>query len=100
MAQAMALKADDGYYHVFSGYYKIVTSPKTHNSYAKKFNPETKSWEYAPGAVTKLRAEFKIGLEGAKQFGALYGRCIRCSRTLTAEESIEKAMGPVCSGKM
>lgn len=99
MAQAMALKAEDGYYHVAMGYFKVVTSPKTNNSYAKKYVSETGKWEYYPGAVTKLRSEFKMDLEACKSFGKLYGRCMVCSRTLTDEESVAAGIGPICAGK-
>jgi hypothetical protein len=57
------------------------------------------SFEYTPGAMRTLKPEWRMSIEEAKQFGALYGTCVRCSRTLTKEESIERAMGPVCAGK-
>lgn len=56
-------------------------------------------FEKAKGMVFKLRAEWKMTLEDAKEFGALYGVCIRCSRTLTKESSIEQAMGDICASK-
>lgn len=56
-------------------------------------------WEYVKGAVYKIEPDWKMSLEEAARFGALYGRCLRCGRTLTAEESIERAMGPVCADK-
>ena len=46
-----------------------------------------------------LTASMKMTLEEGKQYGALYGVCVRCCATLTREESIERAMGPVCAGK-
>lgn len=46
-----------------------------------------------------LTAEMKMTLEEGKKYGAIYGVCVRCSATLTREESIERAMGPVCAGK-
>lgn len=69
-------------------------------------------WQTKKGTVVK--AEFiyrgKAGLRGlttsmqmtfeeAKKYGALYGMCVRCGRTLTKEESIERAMGDICAGK-
>jgi hypothetical protein len=56
-------------------------------------------FEYAPGMVHKLRPEHKLTLEEAKAFGALYGTCCCCGRTLTNEESIENGIGPICAGK-
>jgi len=46
-----------------------------------------------------LTAEMRMSLEEGKKYGAIYGVCIRCAATLTREESIERAMGPVCAGK-
>lgn len=54
---------------------------------------------YVAGARDKLRPEWKLTLEDAKAFGALYGTCVRCGRTLTLEESIERAMGSTCAKK-
>lgn len=99
MTQAAVLTAEEGYYHVQLGFFKVVVSPKSGNAYAKRYVPETGKWEYYPGAVTRLRPEFKMGLEQAKEFGKLYGRCIRCSKVLTDETSIEQSMGPVCISK-
>lgn len=54
---------------------------------------------YAPGVMKEIRPEWRMTLEQAKAFGALYGTCIRCGRTLTLEESIERAMGRKCASK-
>jgi hypothetical protein len=56
-------------------------------------------FEYAPGAIRALKAEWRMTLEQAKYYGSLYGVCIRCGTTLTLEESIERAMGRTCAGK-
>ena len=54
-------------------------------------------FEYAKGAMRFLSADTKMTLEEAKQFGALYGTCCVCGRTLTNEDSIEAGIGPVCA---
>lgn len=41
----------------------------------------------------------RMTLEEAKTFGALYGFCVRCGKTLTDEGSIAAGIGPVCAGK-
>ncbi len=53
------------------------------------------------GAVKLLERQGgrKMTLEEAEEFGALYGFCCRCGRTLTDENSIEAGIGPVCAGK-
>jgi hypothetical protein len=55
---------------------------------------------YASGAIYQLCAEERMTPEQAKQFGKLYGRCVRCGRVLTLEESIDRMMGAVCAGKL
>jgi hypothetical protein len=54
---------------------------------------------YRPGLIKKLRPEHKMTREQAAHYGALYGVCCNCGATLTADESIERAMGPICAGK-
>lgn len=57
-------------------------------------------WRYAGGpARAKVQASWILSREEAAAFGKLYGVCVRCHRDLTKEESIERAMGPVCAGK-
>lgn len=46
-----------------------------------------------------LTADMRMSLEEGMKYGSLYGVCVRCSATLTREESIDRAMGPVCAGK-
>lgn len=74
------------------------------NLYAKRLlaNPDRRiaTFEYFRGGMVILR---QIGrpmlLEEAKKFGALYGICCVCGRTLTDENSIEAGIGPVCASK-
>lgn len=72
--------------------------------YAKRLVPghgygAKAKFEYAPGVLKTLSAATKMSLEKAKAFGALYGTCCVCGRTLTNEESIAAGIGPVCAGK-
>lgn len=57
-------------------------------------------WAYRPGLLGKIKPEWKVTRDEAVAFGALYGCCIRCNRTLTKESSIEAAMGDICRGKL
>lgn len=57
-------------------------------------------FEYAAGVIRTLQAAWRMTLEQAKEFGALYGVCLNCSATLTREESIARGYGPVCAGKV
>lgn len=56
-------------------------------------------FEYAAGVVRRLSLETRLSLDEAKEYGAVYGCCCVCSRTLTKEESIAAGIGPVCAGK-
>ena len=59
----------------------------------------TGRFEFAPGAIRKLRPEWKMSLEQAQAFGRLYGICCQCGAILTDETSIELGIGPVCRSK-
>lgn len=105
---------DDGFYALrdpngenLPVVYKVIVA--VHGSgrkYAKRLNTDTGEWGMARGAIRLLRPEHKMSLEDALKVakavatdvnGALYGRCFKCGRTLTAEDSIERFMGPVCA---
>lgn len=60
----------------------------------------TVRFDYEPGMIGTIVAADRMTMEQAEAFGALYGTCVRCGRTLTKEKSIARAMGPVCAGKM
>jgi uncharacterized protein DUF6011 len=60
----------------------------------------TYEFTYVPGAVKRLRPEWKMTREEAAAWGKLYGSCCRCGITLTQESSIEQGMGDWCYGKM
>lgn len=70
--------------------------------YAKRLVQVGESWkfEYDKGAVYRLTSDDRMTLEQAKEFGALYGTCCVCGRTLTDERSIEAGIGPVCGGRV
>ena len=53
-------------------------------------------FEYAPGAVYRIRPEDRMPAEEAKRLTVLYGHCIVCGRFLKAGESVERGIGPVC----
>lgn len=73
--------------------------------YAKLMDRDTGKFEYVGGLVGKVAAQFQHGaarrltLELAKEYGALYGRCIECGRDLTDEDSIARGVGPICAQK-
>lgn len=104
-------RATEGMYRKSGTIYKVQIA--VHGSklpYAKRLvelvghkDPRTgkNKWrfEYAPGFVFELRPEHRLSIEQAKEFGALYGTCCVCGRTLTKESSIEAGIGPICAEK-
>ena len=96
---------EDGFYVVEANEHgpelvlKVQTSPTSGRQYAKALDGTT--WEYAPGAIRKVRNgdAVPLTLDKAKELGQLYGVCVRCGRTLTDEGSIAAGIGPICAGK-
>lgn len=60
---------------------------------------ESQSWEYQTGLIDSIKPEWRLTPKLAEQWGALYGTCIRCLRTLTKESSIQNMMGDTCASK-
>lgn len=90
----------DGVFRLGDDFFQVKRA--VHGSgrlYANRFNPATRSWEYAPGAMRRLAEEDRLSIEEAGKFGKLYGECINCHRTLTKQESIDAGIGPICAGK-
>lgn len=102
-ARRMAARADrsttatalveDRLYEVDGEIYRTVMSGQG-NLYAKIWTDE--GWEYAAGAIRHIRPEHRMTVERAKELSIRFGRCVRCRRVLTAEESVERGIGPVC----
>jgi len=94
---------EDGMYRTPDGtVYKVqIAKQGSGNLYAKRLVIEDGhgSFEYAPGAVRQLQADWKMTLEQAKEFGQLYGICCKCGADLTDEGSIAAGIGPICGSK-
>lgn len=96
---------EDGMYRLGGTIYKVQWNQTKTALYAKELKVsgeghDAEVWfDYAPGAIRKLSPSNKMSLEEAKEFGALYGTCCVCGRTLTNEDSIEAGIGPICASK-
>lgn len=89
----------EGVYLVDGDVYRVLTSRESGHRYAKRLVPTDHGkarWEYAPGIAHRLDPGQLMTPEQAAEFGARFGVCGRCGRTLTADKSIERAIGPVC----
>jgi Family of unknown function (DUF6011) len=69
---------------------KQLIAPSADGAYAARF-------EYQGLASRFVAADERMSLEEARQYGALYGVCCVCARTLTDEDSIAAGIGPVCA---
>lgn len=57
-------------------------------------------FEYAPGAIYRIKPEHRMTVEECAAFGVLYGTCCVCARTLTDPKSVAKGIGPVCEKRV
>lgn len=62
-----------------------------------KQSPMEFEFVYRAGLILQIDASWRMTMEEAKAFGALYGTCCRCGKTLTLERSIERGMGRKCA---
>lgn len=97
---------DEGMYRMDGDIYRVqVAVNGSGYLYAKVLIPPTEMggkprFRRAPSALYKLQPEHRMTKEDAAEFGALYGFCVVCGRTLTDEVSIEKGIGPICESKV
>lgn len=78
---------------------QLLDQPYTKISRGKEVEVRAEFIYAGKAGLRGLTPEMQMTLEDAKKYGALYGVCIRCCRTLTREESIERSMGQVCANK-
>lgn len=109
--QSQRAAVTEGMYQKDGVIYKVQRAVNgSGNLYAKKLVRDTGNvfgtvdqgrwkFEYDRGAIRRLTIEDKMTLEQAKKFGALYGTCCVCGRTLTDETSIAEGIGPICAGR-
>jgi hypothetical protein len=96
-ASAVAQLEADRLYECGGEIYRTVLSGAG-NLYAKIWTED--GWDYAAGAIRDLRPEHRMTVERAEELSVRFGRCIRCGRVLTAEESVARGIGPVCASKI
>lgn len=96
----------DGMYRIADGrIFKLQWNREKTHVYGKELITTTDAdgtfaeFVYTPGILRLLTLADKMSLEEAKEYGALYGTCCVCARTLTNEASIEAGIGPVCATK-
>lgn len=92
---------DEGMYVMHGHVYKVQRAVHgSGNLYAKELlrnSDDTWTFCYQPGAINRLTSAHRMSIEDAKEYGALYGVCCVCGRTLTDEQSISAGIGPICA---
>ncbi len=96
-------KVTEGIYKVGETIYKVQPS-RGGNLYAKELilteEGKAADWEYVGRRPFRtFSAETRLTLEEAKEFGKTHGICCACGALLTAEDSMEAGIGPVCAGR-
>lgn len=98
--------AEDGFYILGDTFVTVKWNRAKTGQYATVWSHDTESWEYDGRKSYALVQDVKAGKlarvteADAARFGELYGRCMRCSRTLTDPNSILESMGKICRSKM
>jgi hypothetical protein len=54
------------------------------------------AWAFEPGAMALIRPWYRMPLERARELSWEYGACIICGHRLTAADSLDAGIGPVC----
>jgi hypothetical protein len=99
-AKPADVELSSGIYRVNDSIYKVYRG-QSGRMLAKLLMVEDEgsaSFEYQGMATRFVKAGTSpMTLDEAKDFGAIYGVCCNCGRTLTDEGSIEAGIGPVCA---
>ena len=98
------VELQDGMYNLNGIFYKVYHTVNGANVQVAKRLQVTEIGDEAEVSFVyegkkplyKLAPEMRLTIEEAKAFGALYGTCCICGRTLTNELSIHLGIGPVC----
>lgn len=91
-----------GLYRNDEGHFiKVQQSKTTGNFYALKLVPVGKkgAFVYEKGLIYSLTPDMKVTLEQGVNYSQQMGFCCMCGRTLTAKESVDAGIGPICAKK-
>jgi hypothetical protein len=94
--QAVKLEAKQVYRAADERIIRIQLS-QSGNLYGKVLDTDTGAWEYLPAVQRELSGARLLTLDEAIAISAAIGQCVRCSRTLTADDSVRRGIGPICS---
>lgn len=90
-----------GMYQVDGRIYKVLPSRSGNGRhYAQELTGESESgyrFQYAKGAMYRIRLEHRMTEEQAAEWGELTGSCMCCGRLLTDPKSVRAGIGPDCA---
>lgn len=81
---------------------KVQYSKGTGHPYAMKLVTTVLgkvTFTYAPGVVKFCTPDKRMTLDQARQLSAQYSACVACGRALTAQQSVDDGIGPICRKK-
>lgn len=89
---------DEGMYKVGEDIFKVYRTRESGQLVAKQLIEE--SFEYMGKRPLRfIRAEHRMTLDEAKEYGKVTGTCCVCAAKLTNETSIAAGIGPICASK-
>lgn len=100
-APAVEWVREPGMYETEDGrVFRVKRSKDSGRLYASLYNPgaacRSDRFSFMAGAMRLLRATHRMTKERAMALGAQWSQCCVCGRDLTAAESVEKGIGPIC----
>lgn len=88
---------DEGMYKVGEEIFKVYRTQAGHIA-TKQLTED--GFEYTGRKpLATIKAEHRMTLDEAKEYGKVTGTCCNCGRMLTNEESIAAGIGPICASK-
>lgn len=88
----------EGFYKTGDGnIFQVVQARHGSHFLAKVLDRETGKFEYAGAAKRFVKADQRMTLEEAQEYGRQTGTCMVCSRRLSDPESVARGIGPVCA---
>lgn len=100
--QTAPVQADisEGFYRSADGnIFQVVQARHGSHFLAKILDRDTGKFEYAGAAKRFVKADQRMTLEEAQEYGKQTGRCMVCGRLLQRKESIEAGIGPICASR-
>lgn len=95
---ATASTLSEGFYRANNGnIFQVFTARNGAHLLAKVLIEDSGEWEYKGAASRFVKADQRMTLAEAQDYGKRTGRCMVCTRKLTNPESVANGIGPVCA---